>query len=89
MPRFYFHVRGARHELSRDELGLDFPDVETAYREAFDAARDVKAVLAAHGRHPRGYIIEVVNAADELVFRIPFSATCDDRTPRPTKPILQ
>ena len=39
MPHFFFHVRGACQELSRDELGLDFPDVETAYRETFSAAR--------------------------------------------------
>lgn len=89
MPRFFFHVRGARQELSRDELGLDFPDVATAYREAFYAARDVKVVLTASGRHPCDYIIEVVNAADELVFRIPFSAILDDWASCPMKHLRQ
>jgi hypothetical protein len=85
MPRFFFHVRGARQELSRDELGLDFPDVETAYRETFCAARDIRAVFAARGRHPCDYTIEVVNAADELIFRLPFSEALDHRVPRLTR----
>ena len=42
--------QGCAQELSRDELGLDFPDVETAYRETFCAARDIMAVFAACGR---------------------------------------
>jgi hypothetical protein len=89
MPHFFFHVRGARQELSRDELGLDFPDVETAYRETFRAARDIRAVFAACGQHPRDYTIEVMNAADELIFRLPFSASLDPRVPRPTGRFLQ
>ena len=73
LPLFFFHIRGDRQELSRDELGLEFPDVETAYRETFFAARDIRSVFAARGRHPRDYVIEVVNAEDKLVFRLPFS----------------
>jgi len=84
MPRFFFHVRGARQELSRDELGLDFPDVETAYHEMFCAARDISAVLAGCGWHPCDYTIEVVDAADELIFRLPFSEAIDSWVPRPT-----
>jgi hypothetical protein len=84
MPRFFFHVRGARQDLSRDELGLDFPDVETAYRETFGAARDIMAVFAACGWHPCDYTIEVVDAADELIFRLPLSGSLDPRVPRPT-----
>ena len=85
MPHFFFHVRGACQELSRDELGLDFPDVETAYRETFCAARDISAVLAACGQHPRDYAIEVVNAADELIFRLTFSEALDQRVPSLTR----
>jgi hypothetical protein len=84
MPRFFIHVRGTRQELSRDELGLDFPDVETAYRETFYAARDISAVLAACGQHPCDYIIEVMTAMDELIFRLPFPESLDHRAPRLT-----
>jgi hypothetical protein len=89
MPHFFFHVRGARQELSRDELGLDFPDVETAYRETFCAARDIRAVFTARGRQPRDYTIEVENAANELVFRLPFSEALDHRVPRLTRRLRQ
>jgi hypothetical protein len=85
MPHFFFHVRGACQELSRDELGLDFPDVETAYRETFSAAQDLRAVFAARGQHPRDYAIEVVNAADELIFRLTFSEALDQRVPSLTR----
>jgi hypothetical protein len=89
MPRFLFHVRGARQELSCDEVGLDFPDVETAYRETFCAAQDIRAVIAACGRHPCDYVIEVVNVAHELVFRLPFSEALDHRVPGLTKRFRQ
>jgi len=73
MPRFFVHVRSAWNELSRDELGLDFPDVETAYSEVLRAALEVRRELAVHGRDPLGYAIEVVNASDEVIFVLPFS----------------
>jgi uncharacterized protein DUF6894 len=73
MPRFFFHIRGVHQELSRDELGLEFPDVKTVCIETICAARDIGAELAACGRSPRDYTIEVVNAAGELVFALPFS----------------
>ncbi|MBQ0819853.1 hypothetical protein HPT29_000075 [Microvirga terrae] len=89
MPRFFFHVRGAREGLSRDELGLNFPDVETAYREAFCAARDIRGVFALRGQHPCDYTIEVANAADELIFSLPFSTAFGRRMHRRTKRFRQ
>ena len=85
MPRSFFHVRGVCQALSRDEIGLDFPDVATAYRETLLAAQDIGALFAACGRHPRDYVIEVANAADELVFTLPFSTALNRRDSRPTK----
>ena len=73
MPRFFFHVRGAYQELSRDELGLDLPDVETARFMTFCAARDMLSAFVACGWDPRDYTIEVANAADEMVFSLTFS----------------
>ncbi|WP_114943563.1 DUF6894 family protein [Microvirga calopogonii] len=82
MPRFFFHVRGHHQELSRDELGLDFPDVETAYCVTFCAAHDIRAAFATHGQHPGDYTIEVTNAAEELVFSLPFSAAFEGWVPQ-------
>jgi hypothetical protein len=77
VPRLFFHVRGIHQELSRDELGLDVPDVETAYFMTISAARDLRSVFAARGQNPRDYTIEVTTAADELVFELPFSVAFD------------
>ena len=35
--------------------------------------------------HPRDYAIEVVNAADELIFRLTFSEALDQRVPSLTR----
>ena len=79
MPRFFFHVRGLRKEMSRDELGLNFPDVETACLMTISAARDLRGVFSSCGTNPRDYAIEVRNAADELVFELPFNVAFDNR----------
>ena len=77
MPRFFFHVRGADERLSRDELGVDFPDQETAYVEVFRAAKDMRGEFAARGEDPHDYVIAVANASHELVFDLPFSDVFD------------
>ena len=77
MPRFFFHVRFDHHNQSRDELGLDFPDVETAHAEAVRAAKDLRDEFVAQGQSPRDYTIEVENGSGELVFRLPFSEVFD------------
>ena len=81
MPRFFFHVRSFRQELSRDEFGFDLPDVETACLMTISAARDLMGVFSGRDRNPRDYTIEVRNAADELVFELPFSTAFDHQEP--------
>jgi len=76
MSQFFFHLREPRG-LSRDELGVDFPDVETAYLEAYRAARDIARELKAKGRNPRCYSFEITTAAGEPVLELPFSETLD------------
>jgi hypothetical protein len=77
MPRFFFHVRFDHHDRSLDELGLDFPDVETAHAEAIRAAKDLRDEFTARGQDPRDYAVEVENVSGELVFRLPFSKLLD------------
>ena len=77
MPRFFFHVRFDHYNRSRDELGLDFPDMETTRAEAVRAAKDLRDEFVAQGQNPRDYAIEVENASGELVFRLPFSELFD------------
>ena len=73
MPRFFFHVRGADDRLSCDELGLDYPNEDTAYLEAFRAAKDLRGEFAVRGENPQDYVIEVANASHEPIFELPFS----------------
>ena len=78
MPRFFFHVRFDHLSRSQDELGLDFPDAETARLEAVRAARGLIDEFAAQRQNPRDYAIEAENVSGELVFRLPFAELFDD-----------
>ena len=89
MPLFFFHIRSVRQELSRDELGLEFPDVTTVYRETLCAARDIAIELAACGRSPRDYAIEVMTDADELVLELRFSEALSYQVPQLQRRFLQ
>ena len=77
MPRFFFHIRSNNQSVSQDELGLDFPDVETACSEALRAAHGLEDVFAAWGQDPRDHAIEVEDTSGEVVFRLPFSDIFD------------
>jgi hypothetical protein len=73
MSRFYLHIRCKDGGMSYDDLGLDYPDVETAWRAVARAAQNLKHVFAARGHDPRDYAIEVEDDTGEVVFRLPFS----------------
>jgi hypothetical protein len=77
MPRFFFNVRFDHLNRSRDELGLDFPDVETARAEAVRGAKDLRDEFVAQGQNPRHYAVEVESASGELAFRLPLSELFD------------
>jgi hypothetical protein len=77
VPRFFFHVRFDHLTRSRDELGLDFPDVGTAHAEAVRAAKDLRDEFLAQNQDPRNYAIEVENVSGDVVFRLSFSKLLD------------
>jgi hypothetical protein len=77
MPRFFFHIRCWDQTLSRDELGLDFPDVESTCAQVFCAAMALRDEFAARDEDPRDYSVEITNAAGELVLSVPFSEIFD------------
>jgi hypothetical protein len=78
MPRFFFHIRSNGNGRSCDDLGLDFPSVETACSEALRAAQGLKGAFAARGEDPRDHAIEIENEAGEVVLHLPFSEVFDD-----------
>ena len=77
MTLFFFHLRGGPAGLSRDDVGVDFPDAETAYLEAHQAAKDMAREWLKQGRNPRGYAFEIENASGELVLELPFAEALD------------
>jgi hypothetical protein len=74
MPRFYFHIRCHGETLSKDELGLDFPNVVSAHNEALRAGRNLDGAFAAQSRDPKDCTIEIEDASGELVFSLSFAA---------------
>ena len=58
--RYYFHLR-IGHTVSPDEIGLDLPDLETAYLEAFKAAQEMWSELLAEGSDPLTRCFEITD----------------------------
>ena len=70
MPRFFFNFR---HDdvLDRDEDGVDLPDFETAYLEAYRGALDIFVESRRNGRDPDFTCVEVRDTNDTLVLDVP------------------
>jgi hypothetical protein len=85
MPRFHFHLRSGAG-LSRDEDGLEFPDLETAYLEAFRAARDLWIEMLFTRRDPMVCVFEITDGCDRLLLQLPFTEVLDCAQKRPRKP---
>ena len=79
MPVFFFHLRDCSGSVNEDWEGLEFPDAEAAYLDAYQAARDMAREWLKKGRNPRGYVFEVVTGSGEPVFELPFSEALDDQ----------
>src|SRR5262245_26177184 len=72
MPRFFFNFRHD-HGLDRDEDGVDLPDFETAYLEAYRGALDIFVESRRNGRDPDFTCIEVRDTNDTLVLDVPIA----------------
>ena len=77
MPRFYFHLRNAGR-ISRDEIGSDFPDIEAAYLEAFEAARAIWSEMLLSREDPTRCAFLITSHPDgEFLLELPFSEVLD------------
>ena len=76
--RYYFHLRIGQ-ELSPDDLGMELPDLDSAYLEAFQAAQDMWGELLAQRiafrRRKRANALQLAN--EQL-----------DRSSRETRPLM-
>ena len=86
MPRYYFDF----HEgpvYSSDTEGTDFPNVEQAYLEAYEAAQEMWSELLWERRDPRLCSFKVRTQARELLFTLPFQEVVDSCRNRPNQPL--
>ena len=95
MPRFFFHLRTAR-DLSPDEIGLELPDVEAAYLEAFNTARLMWSDLLAEREDPTRNVFEIADELGHIVQTVPFAEVLDStrgrmarRLPHPARTAQQ
>ncbi|HEX8663995.1 MAG TPA: hypothetical protein VF744_08205 [Beijerinckiaceae bacterium] len=87
MPRFYFDVReGVR--FAPDEEGLEFPDVETAEREAATTAAEIGRDLLPKGV-ARSVTVEVRNEHGQRIITATVTLAVDRVDPEPTAPGLK
>jgi hypothetical protein len=69
--RYYFHLRIGR-QFSPDEIGLDLPDLDTAYLEAFHAARAMWSELLAERSDPMLRSFEIADSDGRVLLLLPF-----------------
>jgi hypothetical protein len=72
MPRFHFHFRKGR-EVEPDPEGLQFPDLETAYLEAFQAATEIWAEMLQRREDPRDLSVDIRDSGGRVLLTLPFS----------------
>jgi hypothetical protein len=85
MPRYFFHIRSGDQSLSLDELGLDYPDVKAACREAVRAAQGLEEMFADRGEDPQDFALEIEDASGEIVATLQFSEIFDGQTGGPVR----
>ena len=83
--RYYFDLR-VGPTLSPDEIGLDLPDVETAYLEAFKAAQEMWSELLAEGSDPLIRSFEIADERGQILLTLPFREVLE-RARKPSAPL--
>jgi hypothetical protein len=83
--RYFFHLR-IGEELSPDEIGLEMPDLETAYLQAFEAAQAMWGELLAERCDPLIRAFEIADEHGRVLLQLPFSEVLE-RARKPTRPL--
>jgi hypothetical protein len=82
--RYYFHLR-IGETVSPDEIGLEFANLETAYLEAFRAAREMWTELLAERSNPLIRAFEIADEDGQILLTLPFREVLD--VCKPTLPL--
>jgi hypothetical protein len=83
--RYYFHLR-VGPTLSPDEIGLDLPDLETAYLEAFKAAQEMWPELLTERCDPLIRSFEIADERGQILLTLPCREVLE-RARKPSAPL--
>jgi hypothetical protein len=83
--RYYFHLRVGK-EVSADELGVELPDLDAAYLEAFQAAQGMWGELLAERSDPLIRSFEIADASGRVLLTLPFREVLE-RARKPAGPL--
>lgn len=67
MPRFYFHVRRADGDVSRDVEGQELSNLDAARHEALNTHREMLGERLLHGGSQDQQQIEIANAQGDVL----------------------
>ncbi len=70
MPRYFFDYRSVG-AVERDEVGLDFIDLQIAHREAIRAAGDLWTDAILNGGRPNETSVEIRDAHGSVLLVVP------------------
>ena len=88
MSRFFFDFRQADDHFD-DRQGVELPDVEQAYLEAFKGAQDMWSELLRQRRDPRRCLFVVRSEGDDVLFVLPFQEVMDCCTEAQVQPLAR
>lgn len=71
MPHYYTHLQTA-DGLERDEIGTEYPNLETAYLNACQGLPKLMAELVEEGHDPASCILKIHDEDDLLLMEVPF-----------------
>jgi hypothetical protein len=84
MPRYHFHVDNGTGE-TRDEVGVELPDLEAARREALSGIRSILRDEIAGGSIDFAGRVRITDQDDYHLLDVPFLTAVDLRNPSGTK----
>src|SRR5262245_60527641 len=78
MPLFFFNLC-TPDGVERDEEGIELPDIETAYLEAFQTAVEMWTEAIRHRRDASQECFEITDASGQVLMTIPFIEVIEKR----------
>jgi hypothetical protein len=84
MPRYYFNLRD-QNRIDPDEDGLELPDLDAAYLETFEAAKEMWGEAIRKMRNPSQQRFEISDAEGTTLLVVPFMEVLESLkgVPRP------